>query len=164
MSTLDRTSDKPVVCRYDSSITKEHANKHYPVLLDIGTETGSYDHPEVSLQASAADNTRVWAELGSVDPDTGTCQVYTKGLMYFRAAATYDKADNGKPVLYSGTKDQVKVLSIPVATDFADLAAATAAFNGLAAMLSNIVNAPILEGGFTIQEDGNTVNILKCRR
>ena len=139
MSTLDRTSDKPIVCRYDSSITKDHADKHYPVKLDVVAETGAYDHPTVALQGTA-DGIRIWGELGSVDPDTGTCQVYTKGLMYLRAKAAYDKADNGKSV---------------VASDEANTVAPTT---------TAAVAPPILEGGFTIQEDGNDVNILKCRR
>ena len=164
MSTLDRTSDKPVVCRYDSSITPAHAGKHYPVFLDEGVDSGAYDHPVVSLQTNAAVNTRVWGELGSVDPDTETCQVYRKGLLYLRSEAAYDKANNGKMIVYSATKDQVYPLTIAASTAFADLAAATAAVNGLTAVLLGAIDSIIQEGGFTIQEDGNDVNILKCRR
>ena len=154
MSTLDRTSDKPIVCRYDSSITKDHSGRHFPVFLATDGETGAYDHPKVSLQASASEDARVWAELGSVDPDTKTCQVYRRGLMYFRSKAAYDDANDGSLISYSDVANQVKVIDFSSPT---------------IALLQGAIDAPIQEGGLTITEtadDGTetTINILKCRR
>ena len=154
MSTLDRTSDKPIVCRYDDTIKAEHAGRHFPVFLATDGETGAYDHPKVSLQGSAAENARVWAELGSVDPDTETCQVYRRGLMYFRSKAAYDDANDGSPVSYSDTANQVKVIDFSSPT---------------VALLQGAIDAPIQEGGFKITETGSDgaeteINILKCRR
>ena len=155
MSTLDRTSDKPVLCRYDTAtISKEVSNRHYPVMLSIGSDNDEYDHPTVLLQVSVAENQRVWGELGAVYEDTGLCQVYRKGLLYFRAKEAYDDANDGKPVSYSDSHHELKPIDLSTPS---------------IALLSGAIDAPIQEGGFEItelDEDGNddTIYILKCRR
>ena len=113
---VDRSRHAPITCKYDSTITKAHANRHFPVIIDVAVETGEFDMPTVGLRASTAGaNARVWGELLSVFPETKTCEVQFEGLQYYRAAAAYARANNGDPIILPGTT----VTSATVAIDTA---------------------------------------------
>ena len=158
MSTLDRGSDKPIVCRISDKITREHANRHFPVMLDTDGETGAYDHPKVTLKDGTGGSQRVWGELGSVDEDAGLCQVHRTGLMYLRSSQPHQGIFNGHYIDFSAQPNLASVpLPIPNSVSAAIIAGVSA------------LDPIICEGGFTITEtdaDGTTttVNILKCRR
>ena len=158
MSTFDRGSDKPIVCRISDKITREHANRHFPVLLDTDGETGAYDHPKVTLKDGIGGGQRIWGELGSVDEDAGLCQVYRTGLMYLRSSQLHQGRFNGHYIDFS-TQPYLASVPLPTINNLT-----TALIAGISAL-----DPIICEGGFTIRErDANgtirTVYILKCRR
>ena len=156
MSNFDRGSDKPIVCRIDSSITREHANRHFPVALATDGETGKYSHPKVALQSAANDTGRIWGELGSVDEDTGLCQVYRTGLMYFRSNKNYTASLNGHVVTFSDAANYAKVNAVTVLPN-TNIA-------GFLPVWSASIDPIMAEGSFLIQEDGNDIRIIKGRR
>lgn len=111
---VDRSRHAPVTCKYNSSITKAHENRHFPVILDVAVATGLFDMPTVGFRGSdASENTKIWGELLSVYPETKTCEVQFEGLQYYRAKAAYAMANNGDPVILPGTI----VTATVVATD-----------------------------------------------
>jgi len=152
---VDRSRHAPITCKYNSTITKAHANRHFPVILDVSVEAGQFDFPTVGIQgATAAENAKIHGELLGVYPETETCEVQFEGLQYYRAKEAYAMANNGDPIAMSDTADQVK----PVAT------VGDTSGGDVSALIDAIVHAPHIEGGFTIDESGTTINILKCRR
>ena len=151
---LDRSRHAPITCKYNSAITKDHENRHFPVILDVTVATGKFDMPTVTIQGSTAgENAVVYGELLEVNTGNETCSVQPEGLMYLRAKAAYAMADNGKPVALSDTADQVKLLVVTDTTS--DVSALINAAIG---------GAPKVEGGFTITESGSDINIYKCRK
>lgn len=152
---VDRSRHAPITCKYNSSITKAHGNRHFPVILDVAVETGQFDFPTVGIQGTtAAENAKVYGELLEVNTENKTCEVQIEGLQYYRSKAAYAMANNDDPIALSDTADQVKPVSTVGDTSGSDVSA----------LIDAIVGAPRIEGGFTITESGSTINILKCRR
>ena len=152
---LDRSRHAPITCKYNASITKAHENRHFPVRLDVAVAAGQYDFPTVGIQgATAAENAVVWGELLEVNTDNKTCSVQFEGILYLRAKEAYAMANNGDPVAMSDAADQVKPIASVGDTSGSDVSA----------LVNAIANAPVIEGGFTINDSGATVNILKCRK
>lgn len=151
---VDRSRHAPITCKYNSSITKAHANRHFPVILDATAVQGRFDFPTVGIQgATAAENVVVYGELLGVNPENETCEVQFEGLMYLRAKAAYVIANKGLPVALSDTADQVKPVTVGDTSS-----------GDMSALINAIINAPQVEGGFSIDESGTTINIYKCRK
>ena len=142
---LPRTSDKPVSCRYQKTgsngISKEHANRHFPVELtaDVVDADG---HPTVRLRANT-NNKGIWGELLDVDEETEECTVQIEGLVYYRTANAYAAANNGLLAIGGSVAQQAKPSTVTQSENH---------------------NGAVIEGGFNITEGTTTVHILKCRR
>ena len=148
----DRSRHAPITCKYNSTITEAHQNRFFAVTV-AAVATDEFDFPTVGIQSSASENAAVFGELLEVNTENDTCAVQVEGLMYLRAKDTYAAANQGEFVSFSDTANQVKVAAI----DNTDVGT-------ISTTIKPLLNAPKIEGGFTIDESGTTVNILKCRK